>query len=175
MEGKRGIRKISPALFGLIVLFMFLPFASVTCQGQKVVTVSAMDLTVGTTVDTSDGQEHIRPGGRAILLLLSALAGVAVGLLKIPRKELASLIAGAFGFLMFLLLWSKVSGSVSGANAAVGITYDSGFYLMLLGFLAVIGLNGYLLYQERTQQTAMSPPGAGPGFPSSTTGGGDGG
>ena len=44
------IKKISPATFGLVLICFFLPFAHISCQGQKVATITGIQLVTGTTI-----------------------------------------------------------------------------------------------------------------------------
>ncbi len=42
------IKKFSPALFGVIILCFFLPFANLSCSGQTVMTLTGFQLITGT-------------------------------------------------------------------------------------------------------------------------------
>jgi hypothetical protein len=51
---------LSPAIYGVIILCFFLPWVSVSCQGQPIVTFSGFQLAKGTTFD----QPKSENGGR---------------------------------------------------------------------------------------------------------------
>lgn len=78
----RGAMKASPALFAAIVLAFLLPFIEVSCAGTKVATFTGMQLVTGTTVDG----ERTDPNGWAILALLAAVGGCAMGIAALGRR-----------------------------------------------------------------------------------------
>ena len=43
-------KKFSPAIFGIVLICFILPFVTVSCQGQKLATLTGIQLITGTTI-----------------------------------------------------------------------------------------------------------------------------
>src|SRR6476620_9314495 len=78
--------KVSPVLFVITTLCFLFPFVTVSCNGQKVVTFSGVELATGTTVEQPQvfGPPQKRHQGAqplATVAALCALAGVGLSFL----------------------------------------------------------------------------------------------
>src|SRR5512144_1133400 len=71
---KESEKFISPALFLLIALCFFLPFVSFTCQGQKIATITGMELVTGTKIDKLQSPQFNQQKENSELLKQSTLA-----------------------------------------------------------------------------------------------------
>lgn len=153
-------KAISPALFGVILVCFLLPWVNLTCAGQTYATLTGFDLVTGTTVKAQDGQDReTDTGGLAVLIMVSALAGVFVGFLKYKDREHIVLGSGILGLTALgEVIWMKLRIENDLANKTQGMVtaeFTTGFWIALLGFLATIILNGYAYLQlkKRTSQT----------------------
>jgi hypothetical protein len=72
-------KKVSSGLFGLAVIFFILPFITVSCGGQLVLTLNGVQLVTGTSAPTgfpNDPDSRIDPEPLVQLTLLCALVGL---------------------------------------------------------------------------------------------------
>ncbi len=154
---------VSPSLFLLAALCFFLPFVSFTCQGQRIATITGMELITGTKIekfemeklDTGqtnpdlDKERDVNSEPLAVAAFIFALVGIVVSL--IPRySRMLSLIAGALGALMLLFLRSSIGGEVTGDFdfKIIEVSYRWGYYFSLLLFIAAFALNLYQVISE---------------------------
>jgi ribosomal protein L40E len=139
------MKKISPSIFVLIVIFFLLPFVTISCQGQDVASLSGLNLVTGTKIET----EKISPNPVAIIILLTAFFGVFLGLgiWKHKKITIISAITGAAGFLLTLILKFLIDNEVK-SGPGFGTSYDAGFYLILMSFAGAAALNAYILNLE---------------------------
>jgi hypothetical protein len=159
---------VSPSLFLLAALCFFLPFVSFTCQGQKIATISGMELITGTKIEKFemekmeadqtnpdlDKERDVNSEPLAVAAFIFALVGIVVSL--IPRySRMLSLIAGALGALMLLFLRSSIGGEVTGDFnfKIIDVSYEWGYYLSLILLIAAFAMN---LYQVITENRAAS-------------------
>jgi len=137
------LKNISPALFGIALLFFLLPWVEVSCQGHKVATVNGFQLATGTTIE---GQ-RTKGEALAIIALLSTIAGLILCFSKNKMKSLILIGASGLGAIMLLFLKLKLDGDVlREGRGIVQLSYGAGYYLTMLSFLSVIGINGYYKY-----------------------------
>jgi zinc ribbon protein len=156
--------KVSPVLFLVTVLCFLLPFITVSCNGQKIASLSGTELAFGSTVEQPQmfgggtAKRHFDAEPMATIAFLCAIAGIAVGLL-VARMPLVSAIVGAVGTLFLLILMGKVSGDAGKqAQGLLEIDYGAGFILSLLLFIAATAWNGWLFFTSQKPGTAASPP-----------------
>ena len=147
------------ALFLLVILFFFLPWMSISCFGEELVTVSGADIMGITQVDDipSDvaGDDYgigDALGSEAALLYLAALlAIVGAALFFLPDRQGSYTRAGIAGAglaciiaFVFLSLSSVASEMGVGIGeleeAGVGISWELGLWLSLLAFVAAIAV-----------------------------------
>ena len=152
------VKRFSPAIFGVVLICFFLPFISVSCGAQKVVTLSGVQLVTGTTIEQPDlfgeGQQAETMDGEplAILAFLSAVAGLGLSFLKGRKVAIAPAVSGAAGSVLLLLLKSRIDNEVlSQGGGMIQVEYEIGFWLTILVFLSAAGLNGFLLLQSKEE------------------------
>jgi ribosomal protein L40E len=156
-------RFFSPTLFLLAALCFFLPFVSFTCQEHKIATISGMELVTGTKIEKynleklgteeaksdMDKEREINSEPLAVAAFIFALGGIMVSL--IPRyTRILSIICGALGALMLIFLRSSIGGEVTGDFdfKIIEVSYEWGYYLSLLLFIAAFALNLYRMISE---------------------------
>jgi hypothetical protein len=160
---KESLKFLSPALFLLVALCFFLPFVSFTCQGQKLATITGMELVTGTKIekfnmqDPNTGQtdpeldedKKIDSEPLAVAALIFALAGIVISL--IPRySKMLSVITGILGALMLLFLRSSIGSEITGdfEFKIIDVSYEWGYYLALILFFCAFAANLYLIISE---------------------------
>ncbi|HSD62974.1 MAG TPA: zinc ribbon domain-containing protein [Ignavibacteriaceae bacterium] len=160
---KESARFISPVLFFLVALCFFLPFVSFTCQEQKIATVTGMELVTGTKIEkfqmqkfnpeTDDSeltkQNELNSEPMAIAAFIFAILGIVVSL-NLRYSKILSVVSAALGILMLLFLRSSLGKQITGDFdfRIVEISYEWGYYLAIIFFAAVFGLNLYKIIAE---------------------------
>jgi len=176
---KNEAKKLSPAVFGLAIICFFLPFTHISCSGERVVTLTGVQLVTGTTIgdpetdfaQTNGGplirpsdvkpqdreDEKIDPEPLAIFALCSAIAGLCLSFVRDKKWTIATAIAGAVGLILLLLLKAKIDNDVlKEGEGILQVEYALGFWLLLVLFLCAIGLNAYLYLPESKEEQVLS-------------------
>lgn len=151
-EGGLKVRRfVSPALFGLILLVFLLPFLSVSCQGEKIATLSGYTVAFGTTIE----EQRVAANALAIIALVAAVAGVALALVRFTGREIAAAAAGGLGFILLVVLKAKANSAVAEAGGAA--KGEAGFFLSLLLFLGAIADNVQQLLAAKWPPYGLPP------------------
>ncbi len=170
---KESYKFISPTMFLLVALCFFLPFVSFTCQGQKIATVTGMELVTGTKIESLQlhqfsqekenpellKQSQLNSEPLAIAAFIFAIVGIVVSLTS-RYSKIFSIISAALGVLMLLFLRSSLGKQITGDLdfRIVEISYEWGYYLAIIIFVAVFGLNLYeKIVEVKTVQTEPLP------------------
>jgi len=149
-----GLRKISPAIFGVALICFFLPFVNVSCGGHKVASFTGIQLVTGTTIKqpgTFEQKQTQRLKGEplAIFAFLSVIVGLGLSLLKTKKSPIVTAIIGGIGAVMLLLLKSKMDNDVlKQTGGMVQLEYTIGFWLTFLLNLSAAGLNAFFAKQK---------------------------
>ncbi|MBL7209075.1 MAG: zinc-ribbon domain-containing protein [Dehalococcoidia bacterium] len=153
--GSSQVKRFSPAIFAIALICFFLPFITVSCGGQKVATLTGVQLVTGTAIEQPDlfgeGQQAETLDGEplAILAFLSAVAGLGLSFIKGRKIVIAPAISGVAGSILLLLLKSKIDNEILSEGAGmIQVEYGIGFWLTILVFLSAAGLNGFLFLQS---------------------------
>jgi hypothetical protein len=139
-------RILSPALLLGVLGCFFLPFATVSCDGEQV-TPTGMQLVVGDApADDGSGEPDDYTGslGQDVVdevqpFAVVAFAGVVLGLaaaLIVRSPSRIGFLSSELGFLAFI--WIAVDGAITDAT----VTYRTGFWLGLLGLVASMVMHG---------------------------------
>jgi hypothetical protein len=166
------IKKITPSLFGLILICFFLPFTTISCQNTQLVTMNGFQVATGTNVDKlsglgsfTSGLESISGSGkskstRAIpgspiagLALAVACAGIAVGFVKIAQQAIVQAGLGALGVILLITLKLQIDDqTVKQGQGMLQVTYGTGYWLALLAFLGASAISGYRFWLEKSSR-----------------------
>ena len=147
------------AVFLLVLVFFFLPWMSVSCFGDEVLTASGADVMGITRIDdipsdVADGDYGIGDalGSEAALLYVAALLAIAGGaLFFLPERRGSYIRAGiagagllcilAFVFLTLLSIASEMGVGIGELeDAGIVVSWKFGLWLSLLGFIAAAAL-----------------------------------
>jgi hypothetical protein len=158
-------KRINKGIFGLILICFFMPFLTLSCQSQDLMTLSGVQLGTGATMAQpslyGSAQARQIPGEPlATLAIAAAGAGLATAFVLKHRKELiGSTAAGAVGAIVLLALKSKIDGNIlQQGQGMIRVRYEFGFWLTFLFFVAVTGLNGWELKPGQTSKVSDKNP-----------------
>ena len=150
-----GVKKFSPALFGLIIICFFLPFTEISCNKQKIVTLTGIQLVTGVKIEQPSmfGEEkqsrRVNPEPLAILTFFSAVVGLGLSFLRSRKSAIALAVIGSVGLIMMLLLKSKIDNeALKEGGGILQIEYCIGFWFALILFLSAIALSAFLFSQK---------------------------
>lgn len=144
---ENGIRKISPAMFGVALICVFLPFVNLSCGGQKLASLTGIQLVTGTTIKQPAmirqmfGQmqpQKFKGNPLAIISFLSAIAGLGLSFLKAKKNIIVSTIIAGIGAVSLILLKSKLNNDIlREGGGMIQIEYTFGFWMVMLIFFAI--------------------------------------
>ncbi len=182
-------RERSPFMFLVIGLCFFLPFISISCSGQRLGTLSGIQLVTGDEIDIdeqaleqqfteafgttgtteaddeapSDAPEN-DPSIFAIIALAAAVLGVIAGFVTRGRtRAMVSFAAALAGLVGLIGLRFDLQGDVSEGEGLISVDYRLGYWISALLFLALALSHGtYLRGARRTGPPSTGPPGPGP-------------
>lgn len=158
--------KVSPALFGLVVLAFFMPFMEISCSGQKIATLTGLNMVTGKSISSADSKmpgmgeakkERIQPNAWAVLAFLGAIGGLAVSFKQGPKAALPPAILGGACFLLLLILKATAGAEATSGGGemdlgeALTMAWKGGYWMALLFSLAAAGWNGFLLFQPQQE------------------------
>jgi hypothetical protein len=155
-EGAKTGARATPFL--LAGLCFFLPFLSVCCGQQKVLTLNGVQVVTGWEGQKTDpitGQAKPRKYNGDIFALLAALCA-ALGLLCClegdPGSKFSSTLAGVGGFICLMIFKVRTdSEALKQGGGAFTIEYEKGFYLACLFFLVGAGVSVYQLIEAKSR------------------------
>jgi len=160
MADRKAIASV--LLFAGSTLCFFLPFATVSCGGLKVFSLTGQQLATGTmiaqpqTFGPAQTQKVVADPFAAIAGL-SAVAGIALSL--IGRKlAVGAAASGGLGAVSLLVLRSRLEDQITKQSQGVGqVSFESGYTLALLLLIAGTAWNVYLFLQGRRSATVAAP------------------
>lgn len=153
---KRSAKKISPAVFGIIIVCFFLPFMDVSCSGQKFMTFSGIQMVTGTTIQKPGGFgqkskiEKIDGEPFAVATFVCVLAGLLVSFIKKRKSAILPAIASGAGVVTLLMLKNKIDGDIlKDGGGMIQVSYVFGFWAILLLLIISTILNAYVFSGEK--------------------------
>ena len=156
-------RKVTPALFAFALICFFMPFFHVSCQSQRLMSFTGLQLVTGTNIEEPSmfGPRRTREvSGEplALLAFLCGLGGLGLGFVKSRRSAVLPAAAGGLGVLLLLLLKSKLDDEITAqGRGLLQVDFAAGFWLALLLYLAAAVLNAYAFAQARREATVGGP------------------
>lgn len=146
-----GAKKFSPAIFGIVIICFFLPFINISCSGQKIATLSGIQLVSGTTMEG----RKINPEPWAVVAFISSIAGLGLSFMKSRKSSILAAVSGAIGVISLLLLKAKIDNDMlKKGKGVIQVEYDLGFWLTFLLFLSAIGLNWFLFTKDKPEASS---------------------
>ena len=148
---KSGAKKISPAVFGIIIICFFLPFMDVSCIGQKVMSFSGIQMVTGTTIQQPSmfgektKSQKVDPEPLAIATFACVIAGLLLSFIKNRKSAILPASCAGIGIATLLMLKSKIDSDVlKEGGGMIQVGYVFGFWSILLLLIIAVLLNGYV-------------------------------
>lgn len=146
-------KKLSPALFGLTLMCFCMPFVTVSCQEQKIMELSGVQLATGTTIKQPSfsgppKEQKIAGDPLATLAILAGVVGLGTSFIKAKKAAVAPAGSGAAGSILLLMLKSTLDNEiVKQGQGLLLVNYGFGFWLAFLLFVASTVVNVYTIAQ----------------------------
>jgi hypothetical protein len=164
MADRKSIASV--LLFAGSTLCFFLPFATVSCGGIKVFTLTGQQLATGTTIAQPQSfgpsqTQKIEVDPFAAIAGVCAVAGVVLSLLgrKIAAGTAAS---GGLGAVSLLVLHSRLEDQITKQSQGVAqVSFESGYILAILLLIVGTAWNIFLIAQGRRLATDSAQPAVG--------------
>ena len=149
-------RSLIPVLFAAIIIFFFFNFFTVSCGGQKIGSVTGINLVTGTELKDRDmfsGREtkgeKIPSSAWAIISFGAAIIGLGAFLIKEKREAIIGTGAGAIGFVSLIILQFAIKSAIEKkAEGAIQTDFQFAYW----GALIAMGIAGFISYL-RMQKT----------------------
>jgi hypothetical protein len=130
--------RISPGLFAAGLLCFLLPFLTVSCQGQRFIRLTGVQLVCGTTVKVPvpmgpEQNKKIDPNPFAVLAGITAIAGLALSFSKSGKALLAGAVSAGVSASSLFAMKSMLDGQTAQQGIpGIDLAYGVGYYLTLL-------------------------------------------
>lgn len=172
-------RRFTPGLFGIILLCFLLPFVSVTCSGQNLMTAKGLDFVIGADVNIDEdfeetfqdledfGDTETQPGeepegqGRFAddridpnIFAIIAFAAAAVGLLlalflRNRNRMLSAAIAAALIIVSLIAFRIDISGDAEEGEGLISVDYRIGWWGVIIVALVILAAHAVELWGQR--------------------------
>ncbi len=156
---KNSAKKISPALFGITLICFSLPFVTVSCQQQPVITLTGIQLAAGISIKqpslfaNQSKEQKIPSDPFTVLALISGVVGLGTSFIKAKKSAIAPALSGATGSILLLIIKSKLDDEIiKQGQGLLIVTYGLGFWLAFFLFASATVLNVYSVVQEKDEQ-----------------------
>jgi len=167
-------RPFAPVSFGIAIVLFFFTFCDIKCtNGQKIASISGMELVTGGELDMShlglDGMmtqqetpEKMPPSIWAIIALASAIVGLVFYLMRHKKEALIGAFASGFGLgaLWLLRTFTKLAANGTPEMQMIVVVFKPAFWLTVIS-LAIAGTISFFrlrLWEESSAaQTSPAP------------------
>lgn len=166
---------INPALYGAVILFFFLPFLEIRCNGNKLIEASGMALALnlkmdmpsqgflGQMADSPDlsalDSSKRKPDVISLSVLIIMVVSAGLWFVKSISERWVAIIGGSLATILLALLQIAYSGKFdeqSGGDfgemfqyVKFTVHFSYGYWLALMACLSLVILNVYLKIQEK--------------------------
>jgi hypothetical protein len=153
-------RKYLQGILILSVLCFILPFVSVSCNRQKVVTFTGFQLALGTTVQQpqvfgSSKAQKVDPEPMAVLALVCCLAAVVLGFLSSRAVQISAAVLAGVSVVALMLLKSNLESKVQQQSlGAFQIDFEIGFWFVVLLNVSGAALAAFTPWRSRERSPA---------------------
>lgn len=147
---KSKIKNISSAVFGIIIICFFLPFMDISCNGQKIISFTGIQMVTGVTIKQpnvfGEGSERqkVDPEPLVIIAFSSAIVGLLLSFIKNRKSSLLPAISAAIGTVALLMLKSKIDNYVLEVGRVLEVRYVYSFWATLILLITAVFLNIYV-------------------------------
>ncbi|MGC2110485.1 MAG: zinc ribbon domain-containing protein [Candidatus Korobacteraceae bacterium] len=150
------LRKLPPAGYLLALICFLLPFVEVSCNGQKVVSLTGMQLLSGPQVGNGGGmfappKQRANPETSVVIAFVAGIAGLVLSVLKQRRTDIIGGVCGVVAAGSLLALQQSIlSGAPPQALGLIQIQYQPAYFLSLLMFFAGAALLFYSAFAKQS-------------------------
>ena len=151
------LKKFSPAAFVIVIFCFFLPFVNITCGGQKIISLTGIQLITGAEVKpdgmfdeknilkdpTGENKDKLKMDrnvdSQPMALLALIMACTALGLSFVRKKifALIGMISSILGAVFLLLLKTSLDGNLpTEAQMVIDAEFQIWYWLALIMFIA---------------------------------------
>lgn len=148
------MKPISSAAIALVFLFFFLPWVTVSCGGEEVVTLSGYELSVGKDVGAYGEKTDADP----LVFIVPLVALLAIGTLFIANTKAAGggqITAAVIGLIIMGLKWASM---LENDDPYVEIVTRYGAWGTLLGLLLLLAGGVLTLMMKESPPLVHVPP-----------------
>jgi hypothetical protein len=151
--------KITPALLCFGVFCFFLPFISVSCGGQKLMSFTGIQLATGPTYQepTMFGPaqtKKIDPEPLAYLALGAGIIGALLGFINGKPGQMLAGVCGTIGLVMLIMLKFKLESDLA-KQPVLQINYETGYWGA--GFVYLAGVLSSIFFSSQVKRPLPAP------------------
>jgi len=161
-------RFLNPLFFVIIIISFFLPFFNLTCQQQKIASITGFELISGTTIPTnglnkglagisisqneiSQGikTDYVSPEPFALIALLLAIGGLIFSFFE-KFSNIGSASAGFLGGLSLIFLSSVITDNILGKVHVQPLAVECGigYFVVIMLFIIILIYNTYFIFRK---------------------------
>jgi hypothetical protein len=155
--------KVSPLIFAVSILTFLLPFITVSCGGQKVVSLTGVQLATGMTMEQPQmfgppKREKVDPEPTVMIAAIAGIVALVFGLLG-ARAVKAGVVAGGISVASLLATKIRLDDQIAKqGQGLLQVSYEMGFSLTLLLLICGTAWSGYLLGTNKSQEEQTAVP-----------------
>jgi len=136
------VRKISLGLSVLVLVMFLLPWVTVTCAGEEIMTATGLEMVTGLYSETPGEAGEASPEVLAIAILAIGLLGAGAYFLRGKSGVMSRGIFAALGIIFLLALKFKIDGDIEKeGQGMLQASYLPGFWIMSISFITASILN----------------------------------
>ena len=151
MITKTKVKKITPAVYGILIICFFMPFLEVSCSGEKIMTFTGIQMVTGTTMKEPSmfgektKSKKMEPEPLAIITFCCVIAALLFSFIKNRKSAILPAICSGIAIITLLILKLKIDNEVlKEGEGIIQIGYAYGFWIILVMLLFGAMLNGYV-------------------------------
>lgn len=156
------LKRFSPGLFGLALICFVLPWVNVSCHGQRIITLTGLQLMTGTAVRNpfGGGSSQMIPGYWVVILLFAVLVlCLAISFTRSKEGTVATLVTSIAAAALTIGARVGIDDRILKEGSGMLQTdFGGGYYLALLFIIGGIGLNALILSASQDSMAASSSP-----------------
>lgn len=160
------LKRVSPAMFVIVLICFFLPFTTFTCSGEKMATITGVQYLTGTSITVPGSgsfgsrpqTEEISPEPLIIVVLVFTVLGLIISFANGTISYVLSVIAGIGGTIFLFLFKSKVDKeTLAEGGGMIHVDFNLGFWLAVVFLVLIVLFNFFLSVSKDSQKGNFEP------------------